>query len=365
MLASEPRRFAIGAAVLAACALAVVVLVARPAQQPSHSSVSMSDRMRAIALAEQWRAAARSVQCTRTPLREPTTGDATAHPTTGEVAALPITGDATGLLATLIPSSRDHSPCTRAMRPIDGELRPFCNGGPCPRPPLVSLAPHPDVEQACAEVYDVIDRVATATAACSPLDARTADDMTLPVWISRAVRIRVARMVQRGELAPAARLITNAMRVADDLGRNGTLIGTMLGVAFMRDLGDTLDEILVDPRLRPEEARAIAKDLEVLRTTAPAFPPMLLQENLYVLRLLEQRGAGAFDDFVPEMLKRDRIMRVVETTCATLSLRSCVPVIAAAELPGPLLWFTYAKKLADRDDMLARLLARAASRFPP
>jgi hypothetical protein len=328
-------RLAIGAV-----SLVLVTLVARP-EPRSRPVVGTSEQLRAILIASTWREAARVRTCPRPALREPANGDATA------------------LLPAIFydPSRRKASPfaaCDDHITRLQGEIKPPCAKRPCRLAPLASLSAHPEVAEACAPMHELIERVAHASAACSPFTADTVDQSTWFVtWIPQAVHLHIAPWVQRGELARAARHVLDAMRLADDLGREGTLIGGMIGVAFTVQLTETLHELLADPRMDTAVASAIAADLDKLRASAPGFVPMMRQENLWLLSQLEHADAVTGDpaqDQALMILERARLMDGIERACAQESPFTCGWRLSL--VPGAELWVHYAHRLARRDMVL-------------
>jgi hypothetical protein len=179
---------------------------------------------------------------------------------------------------------RLHDPATPESKCFD-ELRKHyleieaCEpSGKCKPRTFEELATRRDLRSTCEPLYALIERVAHTAEACSPhdVDESLADvQYANVVHLPRAVRIQIAPLVERGELAAAAGHVLDAMRLADDHGHHATTMGAMMSVALIQQLTEMLVELLVDPRLAAGEARAIARDLDVLLASAPRFDAIM------------------------------------------------------------------------------------------
>lgn len=338
---SRSARLAIGAV-----ALVLVTLVARPESRP-HPVVGTSEQLRAILIASTWRELAQVRDCARPALREPGHDE-----------------DATALLRLFVADDSTIAACLRQVGALHEEIDPPCKSTPCRPTPLASIKPHPELEAPCATLHETIDHVAHARAACSPLtfDLVDAWNGLYLTSVPRAVRLQVAPMAQRGELTAAARHIIDAMRLADDLARDGSLVATMLGIAFTGQLAETLQELLADPRMDTTVASAIASDLDKLRATAPGFVPMMRQENLWLLSHLEYADAVTGDraqDQALMILDRARLMAVIERACGGgASPQACFARLWA--MPSNKMWAHFARRLARRDSVLYMTSMQAA-----
>jgi hypothetical protein len=140
--------------------------------------------------------------------------------------------------------------------------------------------------------------------------------------------------------------VIDAMRFADDYGRKAVLIGSMLNVAMMRRLVATLDEILVNPRLTTDEARAIARDLDVLLSSAPAFDAMTRQEDAWLAKNIDGMSGGK--DAIPELLKTERRARGISRVCNG-TLRACVEKLGEVNVEETLDFSEYARRFGARE----------------
>lgn len=306
---------------IAVVALLVIAIVALPSAR-HRNLVGSYERMRTLALTTTWQIAAKTQRCPRPPLRAPTTGDATA------------------ILARMIDPQSPLVDCMRRLVDVDKDMHEPCDKGPCPMIPLAALEPHPDVVAACAPLFAAIEQVAHATAACSP---ERFDNQNRPLTfgamsVPRAVRLRIAPLIARGELGTAARHVTDAMRYADDYGRATPTIGVMISLAMTRQLVDTLEELLLDPHLTADDARAIGRDLDVLRATMPPADDMVRHELAWTALLIA--GEAITGESVTGDLHQDRTLWVLSTerwlaryehACRGAALRDCIERMAAAE----------------------------------
>ena len=297
------------------------------------NEIGECERVRVLTMRSAWIAVARAERCPRPALRPPVTGDGSA----------------------LLVGLRDkHSPegqCLARVSALHRELEPCEPGEGCPLTKLESLKPHPEILMACAPLYDKIERIAHANEACSPmtLDDDVTSDLGASVFaLDHAVRIQIAPLVTKGEIGAAARHVIDAMRFSDDYGRKGTLIGPMMTVAMATDLVGTLDELLVDPRLTRDGARAIARDLEVLLASGPTFDAIMRQEDAWLAKNID--GMSQVKDIVPELLALEQRARGVRRACSR-TLRECAEQLGEVKVDGPLgaILDHYARRLGARD----------------
>jgi hypothetical protein len=283
------------------------------------SSIDSDERARVLAVRAQWIDAARAERCPRPALREP------------------VTGDGTALLAGLLDPASPEGRCLAGVRE---KLDPL----------------------ACAPLYDKIDRIAHATAACSPmtLDEDYTRDGAFIIALADAIEVRIAPLVGRGELASAARHVIDAMRFADDYGRKGTVIGLMVGASMSSQLADTLAELLVDPRLTPGDARAIARDLDILLASGPDFAATMRQEDAWLAKHVDKMSG--VEDIAAELLAVEQRAREVRRACSD-TLRRCVEQLDVGAAAGGELWREYARKLGARDFALTFVRMQAELRI--
>jgi hypothetical protein len=244
-------------------ALVLVVLVARPDRGPT-LVFGGDERVRALQEADQFLASVRAESCARAVLREPAQLD-----------------DASPVLRSLEQRGSRASRCIGDVSKLQQALERTCSNGRECFVPLAALAARTDLIsryiEACMPVYDAIARVSHAGAACSPLrsfeDEELVGDADLLTihFIAHVVRIQIALLVERGALGPAARYVTDAMRFADDYGRAGTTLTAIASLGGFERLAETLEELLADPRITRETAVAITRDLDVLIASGPTF----------------------------------------------------------------------------------------------
>jgi len=318
------------AMVIAALLLPLSIVLSRGG---ARRLLTADEQVRAFAAAAAWEAAARTVRCPRPALREPTTGDGSL------------------LLAKLLVESSPEARCLHRISGLYEELRE-------PRK-LAALAPHPEVVEACAALYDDIERVAHATEACSPMHAPAFDvlgpDSFVPLLhVDPVVRFRIAPMVAHGELGTAARHVLDAMRFADDLGRKTHFLGAMISSGTALKLADTLGELLDDPRLTADDARAIARDLDVVLASAPSFSDAVHGEIAEVPHMIEHIDDITGDptqDRALILLGGARWLDEFDRVCTSASLRLCAERIRPV-LPVD---YDFARTLeANPDDDAAR-----------
>ena len=293
---------------------AVLVVVVALRDDRKRILVDAKEQARAFALADEWFAESRALRCPRPALRSPISANGP-----------PLDG--------LIAMKSDEADCLRAVSVLREELQPRCGGASqyrCPMTKLEAMRPHPDVVARCAPVYDLIERNAHASEACSPMRASDASSMPDGIWfvsLDSAIRIKIAPLVVRGELAQAARHVTDAIRLADDLGRGTYLVGTMISTAAIVRLSSTLDEILTDPRLTADDARAIARDLDVLLATRPTMVESMREEVIAVTAMARTSRwpiTGDIDqDRALTILGLERWLRDFARACSAATLREC------------------------------------------
>jgi hypothetical protein len=317
---SRVVRIAIAIGLLVVTVLVVTRLVR---DEDPRTLVDANERTRALAMGAAWLTPAETARCPRPALREP------------------VTGDGSPLLAGVIDR---QSPETRCLERAGTLQLQACAIVPCPMIELGSLAPHPEIVEACTPLYDKIARLAHATEACSPTHAGAydMDAVTEPfIWLAYAVRLRIAPLVANGDLAVAARHVTDAVRFADDRGRSTVLADAMISLAVSKDLADTLDELLADPRLTADDARAIARDLDVLLASMPAFGEVVRQEAVWIATHDELPSDLTHDreqDRALRILGVERWLHDFDRTCKGVSLRACVERLQAtapSSVTGP------------------------------
>jgi len=278
-------------------------------------------------------AAARAQQCSRPALRAP---------------AIP---DGTALLRRLRDHASPENQCLARVATLSTELKPPCpTDDDCALPKLATLKPYPEIVGACAPLYDTIARIAHASEACSPEIADTFDasDMSVAIIaLQHAVRLRIAPLVARGELAAAATHLLDALRVADDYGRGAVLMGAMESLAMITGLVATLDEILIDPRLSSDAARAIAGDLDALIATAPAIIPTMHQEAAWAAKR-RKTIAKSDADADALVLAAERRTREVDRICGG-TLKACVEQLGASTVDDAKDFAGYVQKFGTRD----------------
>lgn len=249
--------------------------------------------------------------------------------------------DGTPLLAGLVDSASTQGRCLEVARKHRGAVE-GCGREGCTRLALAQASPIPEVLAACAPLYDAIAQNARATETCSPWSIDVRDPIASDVRVMSlpfAIKVQVASLYAAGDLGAAAMHITNAMRFADDYGRKGYVVASMFASAMLRELARPLDEILVDPRLTAADARAIARDLDVLLVTAPTFVSVMRQEFRFATSQLAH--AVAYDAYLgdpaqDEALHREAAVRWldrVENACAGVPLRPCVETLRATPAP--------------------------------
>jgi hypothetical protein len=282
--------------------------------------VDAYERARAEAVAAMWTNEARADRCARRALREPTTGDGTHD------------------LAALVDPTSSTAHCLLDAGRVHVDHEEWCAGHVrCPAAMLAGLAPQPAIVNACASLYAAIADHARATSACSPLragDALGAMDVPFRTMLHLpfAVRLQIAPLVANGELAAAAGHVLDAMRFADDYGRGTYLLGAMLSLAGTLDLADTLDELLVDPRLAPDDARAIARDLDILLATMPTVSEMFHHETAAMVTQLFRAQPithAPEQDRALQILGQEKWLAEIDGACAGTSVLSCVEHLRA------------------------------------
>jgi hypothetical protein len=273
--------------------------------------VDASERVRIYTLSSARTAAIRAERCPRPALREPA-----------------MSTDGSPLLAGMIDRASPERRCLDAVTKQRDKLE-RCYPGNCPKLALAAMTPQPEVAAVCATLYDKIAQLAHTTEACAPvgdpLDAPDIELMSLPF----AIKLQVAPLYAEGQLLEAARHITDAIRFMDDYGRKGAVLNSMLAVAVVGMLRDTLDEILTHPRLTADAARAIARDLDILLASAPTFDAVMRQESQYLMWTMDKHGTDVYtgdaqQDRALHMLAIERWVRCVQRACSGKPLRSCV-----------------------------------------
>jgi hypothetical protein len=273
----------------------------------------------------------------------------------------PTTGDVSARLLRLNnDKSSPEARCLARVKELQTELGPCLPGQQCGPQTLATIKPHDDVVEACAPLYATIDAVAHASEACSPSDS--ADDLDIPplAWLGNAVRLEVAPLVAKGQLGEASARVLDAMRLADDYGRKGTILGASFSIFIMSRLVDTLDEIAVDPRLTPDDARAMAHDLDVLLASAPRWDAIMRQEHVSVAAFLTSHG----EEIVPVLADFETQDRDIRRVCSG-TLRDCVTHYDEISGESATAFKAYAQRLGMRDSALAFLRMQIELRLAP
>jgi hypothetical protein len=289
-----------------------------------------------------WSAAVRAERCPRPALRTPASGDASAR------------------LLRLNDKSSAEARCLARVKELRNELGPCLPGQQCGPQTLATVKPHDDVVAACAPLYATIEAVAHASAVCSPTDS--ADDFDVPsiASLGNAVRLEVAPLVAEGRLGEAATRVLDAMRLADDYGRKGAILESAFSIFVMSRLVDTLDEIVVDPRLTLDDARAMARDLDVLLASAPRWDAIMRQEHVSVAAFLASRS----EDIVPVLAVFEPQDRDIRRMCSG-TLRDCVAHYDEISGEGATAFKAYAQRLGMRESALAFLRMQIELRLAP
>lgn len=319
-LAARLGESRIAQALLAAAVLGGLLVLAARYAPDRMELVSSAERARTAALFDRWLAASRAERCERPALREPTTGDGA-----GDYAILERS-----------PHQSHHTampPCLSMVSRLRKELEDeHCKGLPCRVTPLLALRPHPEVLAQCADLFAAIERHAHTTRSCSPAVPEAEMFVLEPpfglMFVARAVRLEIAPLVARGELGHAARHVTDAMRYAEDYTRNTPLSGVMVGRSQQWQLAATLDEILSDPRLRGDDARAIVRDLDVLGVSPPSLADVWRAEVIAVITYDDlihrfDMTGDSEQDRALVVLAHERFMAAYDAACAGVSAQSC------------------------------------------
>jgi hypothetical protein len=304
--------------------------------------MSASERGRLLAMWPVWSAAVRAERCPRPALRTPTAGDASAR------------------LLRLNDKSSPEALCLARVKELQPELGPCMPGKQCGPQTLATIKPHDDVLEACAPLYALVEAVAHASEACSP--SGSADDLEVPPLSSlgNAVRLEVAPLFARGQLGQASARVLDAVRLTDDYARKGTLLGAAFSVFIMSRLVDTLDEIAVDPRLTPDDAHAIAHDLDVLLASAPRWGAIMRQEHVSTAAFLAFRS----EDIVPALADFEAQDRDIRRVCSG-TLRDCVEHYDQVRGEAATAFKAYAQRLGMRESLLAFLRMQIELRLAP
>jgi len=292
--------------------------------------ISTNERARLLAMPPVWTAAARAERCPRAALRTPVTGDRSAR------------------LAAMSDKSSPEQQCLARVKELRTELGPCAPQEHCGPQTLATVKPHPDVVAACAPLYAAIDDVAHASEACTSTSVWNDDNVVSVLSLGNAVRLEVAPLAARGQLGEAARRVLDAIRFADDFARKSAVLGEMSSTAAAFRLADTLDELASDPRLTADDARAIARDLDVLLATSPRWDVIMRQEDAWGATFALTHD----HDPVPELARFDARERELQRVCRG-TLRGCVEHIDAEDIEGAGIFIDYAKRLGQRDYLLA------------
>lgn len=391
-LAARLGESRIAQALLAAAVLGGLLVLAVLREPDRMQLVGPAERARSAALFDSWLAASRAERCERPALRTPTTGDGR--------------GDYPEFVARLEPDrTTPLAACRETLRKVRDQVEKTCTRGPCPLVPLGQLRPHPEVLERCAGLFDVIERHAHTTRSCSPIAPEYAMLFDLPAFslfdVPRAVRLEIAALVARGALGDAARAVTNAMLFVADYGRDGAIVSVMSARAAEAQLLRTVDELLADPRLTAGDARAIVRDLDIVRSVPMRFDHVMRAEILAMttyLDTIEMAGAGLTGDRQQDralmILAHERWLALYDRTCSDATLAVCVAKLRAIHAIAPAdigadyqpllhsswdpdlvrervidqlvgtrqLFDEYAQRMAMSDAWLAAVRARAAAR---
>jgi hypothetical protein len=280
----------------------------------------------------------------------------------------PATGDGAPLLVGLADSQSAEERCLAAASKLRWEVQDCKAYHPCKPRALAAMPPLPELVALCEPLYAVIEKDAHTTEACSPW-SRVTDPFKDPdihmLALPFAIEAQVAPVFARGDLATAARHIIDAMRFADDDARKGYLVQQMMSPSVIGWLGDSLVDILTDPRLTADEARHIAHDLDVLLASGPTVDAVMRRESCFSVRLSEMSAAGASDktysgdadqDAVLHLIAIERSLERVERACRDKPLRACLEWSRAEPEPtavdGLREQVRFAKALGIRGDAL-------------
>ncbi|HEY6039348.1 MAG TPA: hypothetical protein VIV58_33930, partial [Kofleriaceae bacterium] len=162
-----------------------------------------------------------------------------------------------------------------------------------------------------------------------------------------AVRLEVAPLAARGQLGDASRRVLDAIRFADDLARKSAILGEAFSTAAAVRLADTLDELAIDPRLTVDDARAIARALDVLLATPPRWDAVMRQETAWAATFVVAHN----HDPVVALVELDARARGIQRVCSG-TLRDCVAHLDEVSVESAA-FADYAKRLGRRDYMLA------------
>jgi len=304
--------------------------------------ISTNERARLLAMPPVWTAAARAERCARPALRTPSTGDRSAR------------------LAAMSGKSSPEQQCLARVKELRTELGPCAPQEHCGPQTLAAVKPHPDLVAACAPLYAAIDDVAHASEACTSTSAWNDDDLLGVFSLDNAVRLEVAPLAARGQLGDAARRILDAIRFADDLTRKSAILGEAFSTSAALRLADTLDELAIDPRLTADDARVIARDLDVLLATPPRWDAIMRQEDAWGATF----AVAHSHDPVTALAMFDARERGLQRVCRG-TLQDCVEHIEAVDVGGANVFIDYAKRLGHRDYLLAFVRMQIALRLAP
>ena len=233
----------------------------------------------------------------------------------------------------------------------------------CRAQTLASLKPHPELVEACAPLYSAITEIAHTTEACSPsgeTNELVDEDIVNFYAVANAVRIEVAPLAARGELGEAATRVLDAIRFVDDLGRKGTVLGSALSTSAAGRLADTLDELATDPRLTDDDARAIARDLDVLLASSPRWDAVMRQEQATSAKTAPLMRT----DMIPVLAILDAQAPGIQRVCSG-TLRDCVEHLDEVHVEGAADFKEFAQRLGRRDSALAFVRMQIALRLAP
>ncbi|MBI2892253.1 MAG: hypothetical protein HYY06_01785 [Deltaproteobacteria bacterium] len=187
-------------------------------------------------------------------------------------------GSADEDIRALIEPTGDLAACLEATR-ADGvrEALAFPAAEGAEEPPIRTARPLGDpasltpaiqeVDARCGMLPEAIGRAVGHEDACSPyLTGRRPEPSLLPyLGVCRAVAARARHLGQEGQLAPALRLLFDALRLGQDLSRGGPgLLIPMMSAAGGELLLPQAEVLLQSGALSAEDASSLASELDTL-----------------------------------------------------------------------------------------------------